>query len=50
MVKEMKIMVAHCPDPATGHRRPTPLPETAGHPWAHLGQSLVASLLLSSVS
>ena len=50
MVKEMKIMVAHCPDPATGHGRLTPLPETAGHPRAHLGQSLVVSLLLSSVS
>ena len=35
------------PDPAAGHRQPTPLPETPGHSWASLGQSLVGSLLLS---
>ena len=34
-------------DPAGGHCQPTPLPETPGHPWASLGQSLVGSLLLS---
>ena len=35
------------PDPAAGHRRPSPLPETPGHSWACLGQSLVGSLLFS---
>ena len=35
------------PNPATGHRLPTPPPETPGHSWASLGQSLVQSLLLS---
>ena len=35
------------PDPAAGHRWPTPLPKTPGHSWASLGQSLVWSLLLS---
>ena len=35
------------PDPAAGHRRPTPPLETPGHSWASLGQSLVGSLLLS---
>ena len=35
------------PDPAAGHRRPTPLSETPGHSWASLGQSFVGSLLLS---
>ena len=35
------------PDPATGHWRPTPLPETPGHSQASLGESLVGSLLLS---
>ena len=34
-------------DPAAGHLRPTPLPETPGHSQASLGQSLVGSLLLS---
>ena len=38
------------PNPAAGHRRPTPLPETPGHLWASLGQSLVGLLLLSSES
>ena len=32
------------PDPAAGHRRPTPLPETPRHPQASPGQSLVWSL------
>ena len=35
------------PDPAAGHCRPTPLPETPGHSRASLGRSLVESLLLS---
>ena len=30
-----------------GHRRPVPLPETPGHSWASLRQSLVGLLLLS---
>ena len=58
-VEVMKIMAisfkrshAHtatlsAPDPAGGHRQPTPLPETPGHSWTSLGQSLVGSLLLS---
>ena len=37
-----------CPQPALGHRWPTPLPETPEHSWASLGQFLVGSLLLSS--
>ena len=37
----------NAPDPAAGHCRPTPLPETPGHSRASLGQSLVRSLLLS---
>ena len=35
------------PNPATGHRRPTPPPETPGHSQASLGKSPVESLLLS---
>ena len=35
------------PDPAAGHHRPIPLPETPGHSQASLDQSLVGSLLLS---
>ena len=35
------------PNPAAGHRRPTPTPETPGHSRASPGQSLVGSLLLS---
>ena len=35
------------PDSAVGHCWPTPPPETHGHSWASLGQSLVGSLLLS---
>ena len=34
-------------DPAAGHHWPTPPPETPGHSWASLGQSLVGSLLSS---
>ena len=34
-------------NPTAGHYRSTPLPETPGHSWASLGQSLVGSLLLS---
>ena len=59
MVEVMKIMAASfkrphahtatpsAPDPAAGHHRPSPLPETPGHSWTSLGQSLVGSLLLS---
>ena len=39
-----------CPDPAAGHCRPMPMPETLVHSWASLGQSPVGSLLLSSGS
>ena len=35
------------PNPAAGHRQPTPPPETPGHSWASLGQSLEGSLFLS---
>ena len=34
------------PNPAAGLHHFTPLPETPGHSWASLGQSLVGSLLL----
>ena len=59
MVEVMKIMVTSfkrsqacttilsASDPAAGHHRPTPPPETPGHSQASLGQSLVGSLLLS---
>ena len=59
MVEAMKIMltsfkrshactaVLSTPDPAAGYFQPTPLPETPGHSWASLGQSLLGSLLLS---
>ena len=59
MVQVMKIMAtsfkrSHAStatltalNPAAGHHRPTPPPETPGHSWASLGQSLVGSLLLS---
>ena len=58
MVEVMKIMVTSfkrphactaalsAPDPAAGHHRPTPPPETPGHSRASLDQSLVGSLLL----
>ena len=32
------------PNPASGHRQPTPLPGTPRHSQASLGQSLVGSL------
>ena len=35
------------PKPAVGHGQPMPPPETPGHSWASLSQSLVGSLLLS---
>ena len=35
------------PNPAAGQHWPTPPPETAGHSWASLGQSLLGSLLPS---
>ena len=38
---------SQCPDPETGHCRPTPPPETPGHSQAGLAQPLVGSLLLS---
>ena len=38
------------PNPAAGHRQPTPLPETPGHSQASLSQTLVRSLLLCSGS
>ena len=59
MVEVMKIIVTSfkrshactaalsASNPAAGHCRPTPLPETPGHSQASLGQSLVGSLLLS---
>ena len=59
MVEVTKIMVTSfkrphactatlsAPNPAAGHRRPTPPWETPGHSRASLGQSLVGSLLLS---
>ena len=62
MVEVMKIMVTSfkrshartatfsAPNPAAGHWQHMPLPETPGHSWASLGQSLMGSLLLSSGS
>ena len=51
MVEVMKIMVMNAtlsaPNPTAGHCQPMPPPETPGHSWASLGQSLVVSLLLS---
>ena len=59
MVEVMKMVVTSfkrshartaalsAPNPAAGHCRLTPLPETPGHSWTSLGQSLVGSLLLS---
>ena len=37
-------------NPAVGHHRPMPPPETPRHSWASLSQSLVGSLLLSPAS
>ena len=42
------IHMLSAPNLAAGHRQPMPLPETPGHSWASLGQSLVGSLLLSA--
>ena len=46
-----KDLCQHCSiqasDPAAGHCKPTPPPETPGHSQASLAQSLVGSLLLS---
>ena len=62
MLEVMKIMATtfkrshadtatfSAPNLAAGHRQPTPPPETPGHSWASLGQSLVGSLLLSPES
>ena len=59
MVAVMKIMVTYfkrshagtaalsAPNPAADHHQPMCLPETPGHSWAILVQSLVGSLLLS---
>ena len=52
MVTPFKMSRAHtsafsAPSPAAGHRQPMPLPETPGHSWGSLGQSLVGPLLLS---
>ena len=59
MVEVMKIMATSfkgfhestaalsAPNPAAGHHRPMPLPETPVHSQASLGQSLAGSLLLS---
>ena len=59
MVEVMKIMATSfkrshaspaglsAPNSAACYNRPTPPPETPGHSWASLGQSLVGSLLLS---
>ena len=35
------------PNPVAGHGQPTSPPETLGHSWTSLGQSVVGSLLLS---
>ena len=42
-----RTSVLSAPNPAAGHRRPTPLQETPGHSRASLGQSLVEPVLLS---
>ena len=59
MVEVMKIIVTYfkrahagtaalsAPNPAAGHRRPTPPLETPGHSRASLGPSLVESLVIS---
>ena len=43
MVEVMNIMAAtlSAPDPTAGHHQSVPLPDTPGHSWASLGQSLV---------
>ena len=62
MVEVMKIMetsfkrscactaALSAPDPAAGHHQPMPPPETPGHSWASLDQSLVRLVLLSPES
>ena len=62
MMEVMKIMATSfkrslagtsalsAPKPAAGHSQPTPLPETPGHSWASLGQSLMGLLLLDEVT
>ena len=62
MVEVMKLMTTSfkrshsdtatlsAPNPAAGHRPPTPLPESPGHSQASLGQSLVGSFSLYDVS
>ena len=59
MVEVMKIMetpfkrphvysaTLNAPNPVADHHQPMPPPETPGHSWTSLGQSLVGSLLLS---
>ena len=53
MVEVMKARSHTCTpalsaaNPAACHCRPTPLPETPGHSWASLGQSLLWSLFVS---
>ena len=42
-----KVLCTHCSNPAAGHCQPMTLPETPGHSWARLDQSLVGFLLLS---
>ena len=44
---DARTSVLSAPNPAAGHRRPTPLQETPGHSRASLGQSLAGSWLLS---
>ena len=41
------LLISVPPNPAADHCWPMHLPETPGHSWASLGQSLVGSLLLS---
>ena len=45
--KDLCTVVFSAPDPAAGHCRPMPLPETPGHSQASLAQSLVGKLFLS---
>ena len=42
-----RTVAVSAPDLAAGHCWPMPPPETPGHSWASLGQSLVGSLLLN---
>ena len=45
----LKVAVS-APDPAAGYHQPMAPPETPGHSQENLGQSFLASLLLSSGS